>query len=67
MNTSDGELARKRLLGWAWLTAVCFFNTVPLFIISVLANLAAVSPSLLHPPIVPLPPLPFPIIYIYHD
>ncbi|PPQ75181.1 hypothetical protein CVT26_008789 [Gymnopilus dilepis] len=42
MNTSDGELARKRLLGWAWLTAVCFFNTVPLFIISVLANLAAV-------------------------
>ncbi|KAF8911516.1 hypothetical protein CPB84DRAFT_1812352 [Gymnopilus junonius] len=43
MNTSDVELARKRLLGWVWLTAVCFFNTVPLFIISVLANLNAYS------------------------
>ncbi|KAF4620776.1 hypothetical protein D9613_000857 [Agrocybe pediades] len=41
MNNSDGELARKRLLGFAWLFAVCFFNTVPLFIISVLANLDA--------------------------
>ncbi|KDR75655.1 hypothetical protein GALMADRAFT_68322 [Galerina marginata CBS 339.88] len=39
MNTSDVELARKRTLGFVWLFFVCFFNTVPLFIISVLANL----------------------------
>ncbi|KIM40329.1 hypothetical protein M413DRAFT_73699 [Hebeloma cylindrosporum] len=42
MNNSDAELARKRLLGFVWLFAVCFFNTVPLFIISVLANLDSV-------------------------
>jgi hypothetical protein len=39
MNCSDAELARKRTLGFVWLFAVCFFNTVPLLIISVLANL----------------------------
>ena len=42
MNRSAGELARKRLLGNLWLVVVCFFNTVPLFIISVLANLDSV-------------------------
>ena len=42
MNRSDAELAHKRLLGFVWLLAVCFFNTVPLFIISVLANLDSV-------------------------
>ncbi|KAF9486012.1 DUF221-domain-containing protein [Pholiota conissans] len=39
MNRSDAELARKKMLGFVWLFFVCFFNTVPLFIISVLANL----------------------------
>jgi len=42
MNRSDAELAHKRLLGFLWLVTVCFFNTVPLFIISVLANLDSV-------------------------
>src|SRR5436853_180455 len=42
MNNSDAELARRRLLGFVWLFFVCFFNTVPLFIISVLANLDSV-------------------------
>ncbi|KAG6920196.1 hypothetical protein DXG01_004965 [Tephrocybe rancida] len=39
MNKSEGELFRKRAIGFVWLAVVCFFNTVPLFIISVLANL----------------------------
>jgi len=39
MNKSDGEIARKRTLGFWVLALVCFFNTVPLLIISFLANL----------------------------
>lgn len=39
MNKSEGELARKKIIGFVWLAGVCFFNTVPLFIISILANL----------------------------
>jgi hypothetical protein len=42
MNRSDVELAQKKAIGFIWLVAVCFFNTVPLFIISLLANLSAV-------------------------
>lgn len=42
MNKSDGELARKRLLGFMWLAVVCFFNTIPVFIISILANLDSI-------------------------
>jgi calcium permeable stress-gated cation channel len=42
MNKSDGEIARKKLMGVLWLVVVCFFNTVPLFIISVLANLEGI-------------------------
>ncbi|KAJ8519939.1 hypothetical protein ONZ45_g3182 [Pleurotus djamor] len=43
MNKSDGELARKRFVGFLWLALVCFFNTVPLLIISALANLTALT------------------------
>lgn len=42
MNKSDAELAHKRLIGIIWLVAVCFFNTVPLLVISFLANLDSV-------------------------
>ena len=42
MNKSDGEIARKKMVGVLWLVVVCFFNTVPLFIISVLANLEGI-------------------------
>ena len=42
INKSDAELAHKRLMGIIWLVAVCFFNTVPLLIISFLANLDSV-------------------------
>lgn len=40
---SPGEVARLRMIGFLLLAVVCFFNTVPLFAISVLANLSAIS------------------------
>ncbi|KAJ8076597.1 hypothetical protein PM082_001020 [Marasmius tenuissimus] len=39
MSKTSGELRSKRTIGFVWLILVCFFNTVPLFIISILANL----------------------------
>ena len=39
MAKADVEFAYKRLLGFIWLSLVCYFNTTPLFIISLLANL----------------------------
>ena len=43
LNATSGELASKKATGWIFLVLVCFFNTIPLFIISILANLASVS------------------------
>ncbi|KAF4563229.1 hypothetical protein EYR40_007061 [Pleurotus pulmonarius] len=43
MNKSDGEIARKKAMGFLWLALVCFFNTVPLLIISALANLTSLT------------------------
>jgi hypothetical protein len=40
---SDSTRARQQLIGWLWLALVCFFNTIPLLIISLLANLSSVS------------------------
>ncbi|TFY53935.1 hypothetical protein EVG20_g9911, partial [Dentipellis fragilis] len=40
---SDGEIMRKRTTGWFFLFIVCFFNTVPLFIISILANVSSIA------------------------
>ncbi|KAI0645179.1 DUF221-domain-containing protein [Trametes meyenii] len=40
---SPAEIRRKQIIGWVWLVAVCFFNTVPLLIISLLANLASLT------------------------
>jgi hypothetical protein len=42
MNKTDSEIARKRMMGFIWLGVVCFFNTIPLFVISILANLSSV-------------------------
>ncbi|KAG6867794.1 hypothetical protein C0993_010989 [Termitomyces sp. T159_Od127] len=39
MNKSPSELYHKKTIGFVWLAVVCFFNTVPLFVISILANL----------------------------
>ncbi|KAK7676754.1 hypothetical protein QCA50_020277 [Cerrena zonata] len=43
LNKSTAELNGKRMTGWIFLILVCFFNTVPLFIISILANLASLT------------------------
>ncbi|ETW74884.1 hypothetical protein HETIRDRAFT_482685 [Heterobasidion irregulare TC 32-1] len=43
LNKSDGEILRKKTMGWIWLVVVCFFNTVPLFVISILANLSSLT------------------------
>jgi hypothetical protein len=43
MNKTDAAIARKRTLGFTWLVVVCFFNTFPLFVISILANLASLT------------------------
>ncbi|KAG9000852.1 hypothetical protein FRB94_005130 [Tulasnella sp. JGI-2019a] len=39
----DAVRAKNRTLGWLLLVLVCFFNTLPLLIISLLANLTALS------------------------
>ncbi|KAJ7772127.1 hypothetical protein DFH07DRAFT_216960 [Mycena maculata] len=43
MTKSDAEIASKRTMGFIWLAVVCFFNTAPLFIISILANLSSLT------------------------
>jgi len=44
-NLSLTKAARlhKRTIGFAWLTLFCFFNTIPVFFISALANLASIA------------------------
>ncbi|KAF7964597.1 hypothetical protein HWV62_5091 [Athelia sp. TMB] len=43
MDKTSGELMRKRFIGFIYLSLIAFFNTVPLFIISVLANLSSLQ------------------------
>ncbi|KZT69635.1 DUF221-domain-containing protein [Daedalea quercina L-15889] len=43
LNKSTAEIARNRTIGWAFLVFVCFVNTIPLLVISVLANLASLT------------------------
>ncbi|KIJ51310.1 hypothetical protein M422DRAFT_203398 [Sphaerobolus stellatus SS14] len=43
LNATDAALARKKTLGWIFLILVAFFNTIPVFAISVLANLNALA------------------------
>lgn len=43
MNKSPVEVFQKRVIGFLLLVLVCFFNTIPLFVISILANLSSVS------------------------
>ena len=42
MDKTDTELASKKMVGFFYLALVCFFNTAPLFVLSVLANLNSV-------------------------
>lgn len=43
MAKSQSEIARKKLVGFIILGIICFFNTIPLFVISILANLASLA------------------------
>ncbi|CCM03927.1 uncharacterized protein FIBRA_06079 [Fibroporia radiculosa] len=43
LSLTKAEMARNRTLGWMFLILVCFLNTIPLFIISILANLASLT------------------------
>lgn len=39
MEKTPAQIRAKRTIGFLWLALVCFVNTVPLFVISLLANL----------------------------
>ncbi|KAI0919073.1 hypothetical protein AcW1_003454 [Taiwanofungus camphoratus] len=43
LSKTKAEIARNQTIGWAFLLLVCFLNTIPLFIISILANLASLT------------------------
>ncbi|KAL7277755.1 hypothetical protein ACG7TL_008697 [Trametes sanguinea] len=43
LGKSPSEIRRNQTLGWVWLIVVCAFNTIPLLIISVLANLSSLT------------------------
>jgi hypothetical protein len=43
LNKSTSELIRNKFIGSLFLVLVCFLNTIPLFIISILANLSSIS------------------------
>jgi hypothetical protein len=42
LNQSSAELVRKKTTGWFLLFMIAFLNTVPLFVLSILANLSSV-------------------------
>lgn len=42
MHLTDSTIFSKKFIGYIWLALVCTFNTVPLLVISVLANLSTV-------------------------
>ncbi len=43
MNRSDAAIARRKLVGFLWMAVICFFSLIPVFFVSALANLDAVS------------------------
>ncbi|TFL07149.1 DUF221-domain-containing protein [Pterulicium gracile] len=43
MHLTDSTIFSKKFIGYIWLALVCTFNTVPLLVISVLANLSTIS------------------------
>lgn len=43
LGLTKAELARNQTIGWIILVFVCFANTIPLFVISILANLASLT------------------------
>ncbi|KAF9650988.1 DUF221-domain-containing protein [Thelephora ganbajun] len=47
LNLSASELAGKKTMGWVYLILVASFNTIPLFILSIFANLSSLT-SVVH-------------------
>jgi hypothetical protein len=43
LSKTPGELLRKKTMGWFFLTLIAFLNTVPLFVLSILANLSSIA------------------------
>jgi hypothetical protein len=43
LSKSPGELFRKKTTGWFFLAVIAFLNTVPLFVLSILANLSSIA------------------------
>lgn len=43
MNKSRRSIACKRLIGFGWLSLICFFSLIPLFFVAALANLDGVT------------------------
>ncbi|KAI0302360.1 DUF221-domain-containing protein [Multifurca ochricompacta] len=43
LNMSPTELFRKKMTGWFLLIIIVFLNTVPLFVLSILANLSSIA------------------------
>ncbi|KAI9441650.1 DUF221-domain-containing protein [Lactarius indigo] len=43
LSKSQAELFRKKSTGWFFLTLIAFLNTVPLFVLSILANLSSIA------------------------
>lgn len=43
LSKSPAELFRKKSTGWFFLTLIAFLNTVPLFVLSILANLSSIA------------------------
>jgi calcium permeable stress-gated cation channel len=40
---TDATRRGQQMMGWLWLAVVCFINTIPLLIVSVLANLSHIA------------------------
>ncbi|VDC00357.1 unnamed protein product, partial [Peniophora sp. CBMAI 1063] len=43
MNRTPGEITSRRTMGWFWMVVVSFLNTVPLFVVSIVANLTSIA------------------------
>jgi calcium permeable stress-gated cation channel len=40
---TDAKRRSQQMMGWVWLAVVCAFNTLPLLVISVIANLSHIA------------------------
>ncbi|KAK0212532.1 hypothetical protein DFS33DRAFT_1390912, partial [Desarmillaria ectypa] len=43
MNRTDSALTRRKVIGFLWMAVICFLSLIPVFFVSALANLDAVT------------------------